>query len=151
MCSLVPSPPPFLPSIHDNRQKWYYCEHKWKDAKVLKWVALSAGHSLWVSESTAGPSCACITWLEVVLLSHAYVLGDRNVTDFIISRCLPMVTLMIIFGSISATTTIVTQANECSCWCLPVFGNVVPYAFPKDRVGVCMYQAKLSNYCSKLT
>ena len=49
-----------------------------------------------------------------------------------------MVTFMIIFGSISATTTIVTQANDCSCWCLPVFGNVVPYAFPKDKVGVCI-------------
>lgn len=72
---------PILPSIciHNNRQKWYCFEHKRKDTKGLKWVALSAGHFLWVSESTAGPSCACITWLEVVLLSHAYVLGDRNV------------------------------------------------------------------------
>ena len=78
----------------------------------------------------------CIAWVEVAL---PYVLGDRHVvTDVIISRCLPMVVLMIIFGTISATTSIVTQATECSCWCLPVFGNVVPYAFPKDKVSVCM-------------
>lgn len=91
----------------------------------------------------------CVAWVEVVL---PYVLGDRHVvTDVITSRCLPMVVQMIIFGTISAATTIVTQATECSCWCLPVFGNVVPYAFPKDKVSVCMYQVKTTNYRSKLT
>ena len=27
------------------------------------------------------------------------------------------------------------DANACSCWCLPVYGNVLPFADPKDMVG----------------
>jgi len=52
------------------------------------------------------------------------------------SRCLPMVFLMFVFGTIALLTNIVSDASDCSCFCLPVFGNVLPYAFPRDWVSV---------------
>lgn len=45
-----------------------------------------------------------------------------------------MVLVMSVFGVIAGRTTIVTEAQRCSCWCRPVFGNILPYAIKRDSV-----------------
>ena len=51
-------------------------------------------------------------------------------------RGLPMVIIMILFGTFGGMYVIVANADACSCWCYPVsVGNVLPHAVPRDWVG----------------
>ena len=45
-----------------------------------------------------------------------------------------MVIVMIQFGAVAGRTNLVTNANKCSCWCLPVYGNVLPLAGLTEHV-----------------
>ena len=45
-----------------------------------------------------------------------------------------MVIVMLMFGSIAGQTNLVTHAESCSCYCLPVLGNVVPFVARRDEV-----------------
>ena len=51
-------------------------------------------------------------------------------------RALPVVTVAAIFTMIvvSSNYILVTEANDCSCWCLPTLGNVLPLAISVDNV-----------------
>ncbi|CAI8027048.1 hypothetical protein GBAR_LOCUS15487 [Geodia barretti] len=48
-------------------------------------------------------------------------------TAYSIAWTLPIILIMIPFGVISQYYKIVDQANNCSCWCLPFYGNVLPH------------------------
>ena len=43
---------------------------------------------------------------------------------------------MVTFGGLAGSTSIVSGASECSCWCIPELGNVLPYAIPRDQVSL---------------
>ena len=58
-------------------------------------------------------------------------------------RILPTIILMVTFGGLAGNTNIVSGASECSCWCIPELGNVLPYAIPRDQV--CLVNAN-NNY-----
>ena len=51
-------------------------------------------------------------------------------------RLLPTVIVLLLFGALAGYSHLVNNANECSCWCLPVYGNVLPLAnaTPTDNV-----------------
>ena len=49
-------------------------------------------------------------------------------------RGLPVVIVLTLFGAVAATTSIIQDTNQCSCWCAPLLGNVVPYAIHIDEV-----------------
>ena len=56
---------------------------------------------------------------------------------------------MVTFGGLAGNTNIVSGASECSCWCIPELGNVLPYAIPRDQV--CLVNAdKLFYDCVHL-
>ena len=48
---------------------------------------------------------------------------------------------MITFGGLAGSTNIVSGASECSCWCIPELGNVLPYAIPRDQVRLMNVQS----------
>lgn len=53
---------------------------------------------------------------------------------YITAWFLPTVIIMTIFGGFNTgETQLVPIASECSCWCLPVFGNIAPFAKPLDN------------------
>lgn len=45
-----------------------------------------------------------------------------------------MVIVVVQFGVVAGQTNLVTNANKCSCWCLPVYGNVLPLAGITENV-----------------
>ena len=47
-----------------------------------------------------------------------------------------MVIISIQFGLIAGDSSIIEDAAKCSCWCMPMYGNVLPYAFARDDVSV---------------
>ena len=50
-----------------------------------------------------------------------------------------MLLISIMFGSvIGSSIDIVRLAQNCSCWCLPVFGNSLPSARARDQVSQYM-------------
>ena len=51
-------------------------------------------------------------------------------------RLLPTVIVLLVFGVLAGYSHLVSSANQCSCWCLPVYGNVLPLAnaTPMDDV-----------------
>ena len=46
---------------------------------------------------------------------------------------------MVVFGAVAVSTGVVSDTNDCSCWCAPLLGNVLPYAIGKDYVS--LYQS----------
>jgi hypothetical protein len=46
------------------------------------------------------------------------------------------VIVLFLFGVLAGYSHLVSSANQCSCWCLPVYGNVLPLAnaTPTDDV-----------------
>ena len=50
-----------------------------------------------------------------------------------------MFIVMIIFGAITGQTGIVKNANDCSCYCFPMIGNVLPNAYARDQVSMYNY------------
>ena len=50
-----------------------------------------------------------------------------------------MVIVMLFFGGIASQTNLVSNAESCSCFCLPVIGNVVPFVGSRDEVRVFKY------------
>lgn len=46
---------------------------------------------------------------------------------------------MTTFGVLAKTTNIVSGASECSCWCVPELGNILPYAIPRDQVYMLLH------------
>ena len=58
-------------------------------------------------------------------------------------RLTPTVIVMIIFGTLAGSSNLVTDANKCSCWCLPVYGNVLPFAGLTENTSIvskCQWQ-----------
>lgn len=54
---------------------------------------------------------------------------------YFIYRIAPVIIVMLTFGIVTATgKELLTKVNNCSCWCLPTYGNVLPYAFAQDNV-----------------
>lgn len=45
-----------------------------------------------------------------------------------------MIIVMVQFGVVAGQTNLVTNANKCSCWCIPVYGNVLPLAGITENV-----------------
>ena len=45
-----------------------------------------------------------------------------------------MVVVMVLFGAVVGDTGLLGKVNECSCWCYPSLGNVLPYAHGRDEV-----------------
>ena len=76
-----------------------------------------------------------------------YALQPRHVRIIINSmfRLSPMFIVMIIFGAITGQTGIVKNANDCSCYCFPMIGNVLPNAYSRDQVSMCIIHSKLGG------
>ena len=56
--------------------------------------------------------------------------------------------LIVTFGGLAGSTNIVSGTSECSCWCIPELGNVLPYAIPRDQVSlVNAYYTPLVHHC----
>ena len=49
-------------------------------------------------------------------------------------RALPVVIIVPVFASLIATAQLWGQADECTCWCFPHVGNVLPFSTGRDLV-----------------
>ena len=50
------------------------------------------------------------------------------------ARLLPMVLVMLLFAAVVANTHLLQDVNDCSCWCRPSLGNIIPSAKGRDPV-----------------
>ena len=53
----------------------------------------------------------------------------------LLPRVLPVVIVMVTFGTITGQTRVLGKVDKCSCWCKPIIGNVLPWAYGRDEVG----------------
>ena len=61
--------------------------------------------------------------------------GSMYLTSLLVYRIFPVVVVMVSFaGVVKSSPHYIGNINSCSCWCLPVYGNVLPYALPRDEV-----------------
>lgn len=49
-------------------------------------------------------------------------------------RLTPIIMVMVLFGILSGDYNLVSNANACSCYCLPAIGNIIPLVTPRDEV-----------------
>jgi hypothetical protein len=63
----------------------------------------------------------------------------RSFTAYFIAWTLPIPLVMIPFGVIAERYNIVEKANNCSCWCLPYYGNLLPRAKMGYRNGQVLH------------
>ena len=49
-------------------------------------------------------------------------------------RLLPVVIVMLPFSIVVGSTDLLLRVNDCSCWCTPALGNILPYAAGRDKV-----------------
>ena len=54
-------------------------------------------------------------------------------------RIFPSVVVLSLFGILAARTSLVSDANSCSCWCFPYLGNVLPYSAGRDLVSFVVF------------
>ena len=57
-----------------------------------------------------------------------------------------MLIILPLFGIVAGRTNIFRNVNSCSCWCVPVLGNVVPYATLRQEVKVNSDNLMYHNY-----
>ena len=50
------------------------------------------------------------------------------------TRLLPMVLVMLLFAVVVTDTDLLQDVNNCSCWCRPSLGNIIPSAKGRDPV-----------------
>ena len=67
------------------------------------------------------------------------LLPPSSLNPLLSSRVVPVLVVLALFGGLSATTRLVSDANKCSCWCFPHLGNVLPYSHGRDEVSVGNY------------
>jgi hypothetical protein len=56
----------------------------------------------------------------------------RTTVSYLVAWFLPVAVVMIPFASVAKGTGLLHQVRECSCWCTPSLGNVIPYAHGRD-------------------
>ena len=63
-------------------------------------------------------------------------------------RALPVATVAAIFTMIVLCSNyiLVKDANDCSCWCLPTLGNVLPLAISVDNVSTKPITERVAIY-----
>lgn len=77
------------------------------------------------------------------------LLGESFVVDvsvilisvgiYTVSRLLPVVIVMVPFIAVVVDTGLLGRVDDCSCWCYPSLGNVMPYAYNRDKVLSMVY------------
>ena len=71
------------------------------------------------------------TCMQIHKMNYNHILIVSLILSF---RLLPVIPLAITFGTLAVHTNIISGASDCSCWCLPELGNILPYAIPRDNV-----------------
>jgi hypothetical protein len=56
----------------------------------------------------------------------------RTILSYLVAWLLPMVLVMLLFAAVVANTHLLQDVNDCSCWCRPSLGNIIPSAKGRD-------------------
>lgn len=56
----------------------------------------------------------------------------RTTLSYIVAWMLPIVIVMLLFTAVTSGTQLLHRVEDCSCWCRPSLGNVIPYAHNRD-------------------